>query len=420
MPKLYACIISPDPKRDRGALAAAAREFSYSIEMLEDGVVFDVSGLERLIGKPPLIAEKILEQLRTQNIPGSIAVAETVDTASLLARQKKGIEHVIHLPDSFQKLPLRDLEIEQDTLNVFHDLGFRRVEDLLAIPRDELIRRYGREFEKVVKTIEQQGERLLTPNVKENHVAWAYDLDFPVEDFEQLIFILNHGLDKIFAEVRHHGFSTEHLDITFRLQNKTGRDYEIKTSFPTLDKTFWLKLINLRISMDPPEAGIMAFRVTAYFTKPRPTQRGLYAVTRPESESLLLTVGKLKKLVGVDNVGVPVILNQRLARPFTLDADALPKGKEKIEVCEEHSVIAFSYFHPLVRAEVLVRDKRLIFIRTRLFAGHVREYSGVWRSNSKWWDRSWRTHEWDVEIENHGIYRLCKVDNDWFLAGEYD
>ena len=172
--------------------------------------------------------------------------------------------------------------------------------------------------------------------------------------------------------------------------------------------------------MDPPEAGIMAFRVTAYFTKPRPAQRGLYAVSRPEPESLLLTVGKLKKLVGEDNVGVPVILNQRLAQPFALDADALPKGKEKLEVHDDHSVIAFSYFHPPIPAEVLVRNKRLIFLRTRLFAGHVREYSGVWKSNSKWWDRSWKTQEWDVEVEDHGIYRLCKIDNDWFLAGEYD
>ena len=420
MSRLYACIISPEPQRDRDALMSVAREFSYSIEMIGDGVLFDVSGLERLIGKSRLIAEKILEQLRTQNIPGSIAVADTIETASLLARQKKGLEHVIHFPDSFRKLPLRDLDIEPDTLNVFHDLGLHRVQDLLAIPRDELIKRYGREFESVIRSIEQQGERLLTPNIKDNHVAWAYDLDFPVEDFEQLIFILNHGLDKIFAEIQHCGFSTEHLDIAFRLQNKTDRDYEIKTSFPTLDKTFWLKLINLRISMDPPEAGIMAFRVTAYFTKPRPAQRGLYAVTRPEPESLLLTVGKLKKLVGEDNVGVPVILNERLAQPFKLDAGQLPKGKEKIEVHQEKAVIAFSYFHPPIPAEVLVREKRLIFLRTRYFAGHVREYSGVWKSNSKWWDRSWKTQEWDVEIEGHGIYRLCKVDNDWFLAGEYD
>jgi hypothetical protein len=86
----------------------------------------------------------------------------------------------------------------------------------------------------------------------------------------------------------------------------------------------------------------------------------------------------------------------------------------------ETSVIAFNYFHPPIRAEVLVREGRLIFVKTQFFSGHVAEYSGVWKANSKWWDRSWKTQEWDVEIENKGIYRLCKVDKDWFLAGEYD
>ena len=64
MSRLYACIISPELKRDREALTAVTRAFSYSIEMLDDGVLFDVSGLEKLIGNPPMIAEKILEQLR--------------------------------------------------------------------------------------------------------------------------------------------------------------------------------------------------------------------------------------------------------------------------------------------------------------------------------------------------------------------
>jgi hypothetical protein len=85
-------------------------------------------------------------------------------------------------------------------------------------------------------------------------------------------------------------------------------------------------------------------------------------------------------------------------------------------------VIAFTVFSSAVRrAEVLVRDGRLVFIKTQYFRGHVKEYSGVWKANSKWWDKSWKTQEWDVEIENNGgIYRLCKVGKEWFLAGEYD
>src|SRR5688572_17945834 len=127
MSKLYACIIS-----HHGDLVSVARQFSYSIETLDDGILFDVSGLERLIGKPKKIAHKILAELKHAKIPGSLAVADTVETATLLARQKSDAEHSLRLPDAFPQLPLNGLEIEDDTLNVFNDLGLHRVEDLLA------------------------------------------------------------------------------------------------------------------------------------------------------------------------------------------------------------------------------------------------------------------------------------------------
>jgi hypothetical protein len=213
----------------------------------------------------------------------------------------------------------------------------------------------------------------------------------------------------------------------------------------------------------------------SHFTKPRPNQRGLYAVNRPEPESLLLTVGKLKKLVGQENVGIPVLLNQRVAEPFTIDVDTIPdvsgsnqvpssrlgriavrrsyaspsavplssaatpplRGMASEEVwrasparqasphCEaaepqDRSVIAFTWYRPSVQAEVLVREGRLVYIKTRHFAGHVIEYSGVWKGNAKWWDRPWRILEWDIEVENQGVYRLCKGGEEWFVMGEYD
>lgn len=475
MAKLYACIISPEAAKN--ALVAVAQEFAHAIEVIDDGVLFDVSGLERLMGKPDRVAQKILGEMQKLRVAGSVAVAETVDTAMLLARQRvQSASFSLSSPDMFEQLPLTDLNIERDTLNVFSELGLRHINDLLAVPHDELVSRYGREFRDVIDVLEQRGKSLITPNIKENHVAWSFELDNPVEDFEQLIFLLNHGLERLFAEVKYAGFSTEHLDIKLKLRNKTDKTYEIKTSFPTLERAFWLKLINLRGSLDPPEASIVGVDVTAHFTRPRPAQRGLYAVSRPEPESLLLTVGKLKKLVGEENVGVPVMLDQRLAEAFKLDADAMPDvttdkngvsprlsriavrrndpaappplalvtedggiaAKPLPPTTEKQSLsanraaeplrsvqrpggtIAFTYFRPSVRAEVLIRDARLVFIKTRLFAGHVINCSGVWKGNSKWWDQPWRTQEWDIEVENAGVYRLCKARDEWFLLGEYD
>jgi len=412
MSRLYACIISTDAKRDREVLLSIARRFSYNIEALEDGVLFDVSGLKRLVGAPQKISQKILGHLRKSDVSASVAVAETVETVTLLARQNSS--------DNFQQLPLESLEIDQGTLNVFSDLGITKIEELLRIPTNELINRYGQEFMDVIHIVRQNGRRFITPNVKQNNVSWACDLDFPVEDFEQLIFILNHGLDKLFGQVVHYGFSTEHLDISFKLRDKSEKGYEIKTSFPTLEKTFWLKLINLRVSLDPPQAGILSVSVVSHFTRPRPGQKGLYAVSRPEPESLLLTANKLKKLVGEENVGMPVLLDQRLPEAFALDADRLPTGKERVEIREDEPVIAFSYFNPPLPANVSVVNKCLASIRTQHVSGAVKRFSGVWRQNSRWWNRAWNTEEWDIELEEGGIYRLCKVSSHWFLVGEYD
>lgn len=452
MSRLYACIISPNVKEDAETLLYIARQFSYSIEVLDDGILFNVSGLERLVGNADKIAHKILGQLKTSAVSGNIAVAATTETAMLLARQRKGLNHTIASSAEFQKLPLGRLDIKNDAIGIFNDLGINSIEDLRQIPTDDLINRYGQQFREVLDVIEQNGRRFLKPNIKENKVAWEYNLDFPVEDFEQLIFVVNHGLDHLFEAVSHEGHSTEHLDITFKLcrspQVSKGvtsiteiKTYEIKTSFPTLEKKFWLKLINLRVSMDPPEAAIIVVSVVSHFTKPRPDQKSLYAASRPTPESLLLTANKLKKLVGEENVGIPVLLNQRLVEPFMLDADKLPEagigsGRGPHRSISEwdassdwvfdssntqpQGIIAFNYFRPPLHAEVLVRDSRLVFIRTRSFSGYVTEYSGVWKANSKWWKKLWKTQEWDIEVENNGVYRLCRINSEWFLTGEYD
>ncbi len=417
--KLYACIVSADIKQARRGLLAVAREFAYSIEMLDDGILFDVSGLERLIGGPDKIAENIFQQLQEYGLTSSVAVAETVESACLLARQNKG-RHTVNSPRSFAKLPLFQLPIEQDTLNVLGDLGIDKVEDLLEVPADELIGRYGKGFQKVLDVIEQKSTLQLTPNVKQDRVSWKWTLDSPVEDFQQLIFLLNRGLERLFAETAHRGHSTEHIDIGLELRNKTTRTYEIKTSFPTLERAFWQKLIHLRVSLEPPGSEIVSVRATTHFTKPRPSQRGLYAVSRPEPESLMLTVNKLKKMVGEDNVGRPAVLDRRLAEPFELAADLMPAGVEGDIAVPQEPSLAFTYYRPPRRAEVIYRDARLVFIRTKYFDGYVREYSGVWKGNSTWWDRSWKTQEWDVEVEGRGIYRLAKANKEWLLIGEYD
>jgi len=60
-------------------------------------------------------------------------------------------------------------------------------------------------------------------------------------------------------------------------------------------------------------------------------------------------------------------------------------------------------------------------VSTREFAGRIVAHGGVWRAGSKWWAAdSWETQEWDIEVENAGVYRLALANGEWFIVGEYD
>lgn len=400
-------------------LVAIAEQFAYHIEAIDGGVLFDVSGLENRIGSPTQIAESIAREMRERGVEGSLAVAANAGTAELYARSRNGITVVgtgEHRP-----LPLDAIGLDEDTLNVFHSLGFETTADLRAAPEDELIARYGLEFRRTLDLIDGRGAHILTPNLKERNVAWEYELDFPVDDFGQLIFIFGHGLGKVLEEAGAFGFSSEQIDISLRLENKTEAEYSIRLSFPAREKNFWLKLVNLRIGNDPPEAAIVSMRLVCHFARPRALERGLFAATRPEPESLLLTVDKIKKIVGAENIGVPVLVDQRLPEAFDLDHSKLPLGKEMAGQKERPPALALTYFHPPVAADIRTANGRLVYLSTRYFAGRVTEYGGAWLQSSGWWARGfWQQMEWDVEIDGRRIYRLARTMEGWFVTGGYD
>ena len=86
MPKLFVCITVDDVSAARHSLLAVAREFSFAIEVIEDGVVFDASGLERLVGSPERVARRVKDLLKANEVNGSIGIADTTDAAMLLSR----------------------------------------------------------------------------------------------------------------------------------------------------------------------------------------------------------------------------------------------------------------------------------------------------------------------------------------------
>jgi protein ImuB len=410
--KLYACVISSAPT---DLLKELADRFAYRIERLDDGILFGVEGLENLYGNAEKIAGLIEFSMQERGIAGNLALAAEAQAAIVQARTRKGTT----VGQSLEELPLVALDLETDKMLIFQSLGLNNIGDLKKIPVEDLIARYGQELMPILDLINDSRNYLLTPNFKENYVSWFHRSDFPVLDLEQLLVMLRHGLENVFVAVHRFGLKTEEIKIVFTLEDKSDKEYQIKVSFPTLDLKFWLKIIYLKLTGDLPPSGIMTLEILAVFVRPRSIQNGLFSASAPQPESLLLTVLKIKKLVGSENVGVPVLINQRLSNAFALDAGKMPENL--IVENGGQAVAGFAYFQPPLAAEVFVSNRTLVFLRTKKFQGKVKNYGGNWINSGQWWNEAeWRNEEWDVELDNGGIYRLARINKNWFILGEYD
>ncbi len=414
-PKLFACIIS---NSDEKILTYIAQQFSAKIELIESGILFDISGLENLMGDQTKTAKRIANVLNKRNIKGNLGVSKNPDTAVLFAKNIEGI--TTDTGNEIDYMPIASLAIEEDIQNVFENLGLESIHQLKEIPEIDLIARYGQDFREVIDLINQEGKRTLTPNIKEQFVTWKFELEFAVKELGRLVFIIASGINEILNETSRRSLSTEHITIKFALENGETKTYGVKISFPTLRKNFWRKIIDHRISQDLPEHSIREIELICHFVKSRSAQFGLYTAANPEPENLHLTVNKIKKLVGEENVGVPLILDSRLEKPFKLNSEIEPKGNENLSIKTAKPNIAFSYYNPPIPAFVWIENRKLMYLKTNQFEGKVKNHSGIWRANSHWWAGFWTTDEWDVEVEDTGVFRLSRKGREWFVSGEYD
>ncbi|MEZ5344190.1 MAG: hypothetical protein R2681_01425 [Pyrinomonadaceae bacterium] len=413
--KLFACIVSAAGKEE---LISVAKDFSAKIEIIDGGVLFDISGLENLIGDQNKIAKRISTSLYKKNINANLGISADAETAILFAGNLQGV--TTDTGHEIKQMFIETLGLDADIQNVFSAMGIESIEQLKNIPENDLIARYGQDFRSVIDLIGQQGRRTLVPNIKAQYVEWKFELEHSVKELERLVFIISSGVSEVLSETVQHSLSTEHMTIEFTFESQQTKSYEVKISFPTIQKNFWRKIIDHRISQDLPQEHITAVKLICHFTKPRSAQFGLYSAAKPEPESLHLTVNKVKKLVGDGNVGVPVLLDQRLQKPFLLDSGLEPSGIESNERADIKPQIIFNYFEPPIPAFVWVENRKLKYLKTKYFEGKVKEHGGIWRANSHWWAGFWSVEEWDVEVENHGVFRLSRKEREWFVTGEYD
>ncbi|HJP94196.1 MAG TPA: hypothetical protein VJ875_19715 [Pyrinomonadaceae bacterium] len=437
------------------------REFAYNfsptIEETRPGtVVIDVDGCELLFGSAYQLANEVTLRAARPRVQGglestvSVAIAANPDAAIHAATRLKGVTFVSpgeeltclgefpidHLDPSLVNV---EKEIADETLETLKLWGVRTFADFALLPVAGVSERLGQVGVKLQQLAAGKIERHLKIEQPAPVFSNSIQLDHPIAELEPLSFIFNPLLNQLCAALNAYALATNELCVEMQLEDRTVYQRRLTLPYPMRDHKVFLKLLLLDTEMHPPQAAVRSVSIACEPVKPRVLQNGLFVPLAPAPDKLELTLARLAKLVGEQNIGSPTLLDTHRPDAFnmkhftlTTDSDSRKrKKKSNRQSAIGRQCLGFRMFRPPLRALVQVEQGRPAQIsawgRQRSVYGKVVKLSGPWRTTGDWWrDNSWARDEWDVMVEQRSkqqsLYRIYReLDTEaWFVEGNYD
>jgi protein ImuB len=405
----------------KGDLRKLAFDFSPLVEQsTTDTVTFDVSGLDRLFGLPQDIAAAIRRRAGATDMHANLALAANPDAAIYAARGFAGISILPQGDEGkfLESLPLAMLAPSPELQETLERWGIRRFQDLATLPALGIAERLGPEGLRLRLLARGEVERKLVLLEEPLRFEDEFELEYPVELLEPLAFVLARLLGGLSTRLATRGLATNELRLALKLENRAVYERTLRLPVPSLDQRAFLKLLQLDLAAHPPSEPVLHVRLEVNPVKPRAAQSGLFIPGAPEPVNLELTLARIKKIVGPENVGSPELLDTYRPQAFHMAefgrkhaiAGGMPRLRTMLRV-----------FRPPRAARVEIEAGRPSFVMAQGVRGKVLELAGPWRTSGDWWTVDpWLRDEWDMALSDGALYRMYCEARGWFVEGNYD
>jgi protein ImuB len=462
---MFACIHSRSVSNDSAsgsALVELAFTFSPLVEQTHaDTVVFDVAGQDLLFGQVThahdagdvlsRLANAIAQRAR-QKVKANISIAPNPDVAIHAARSLPAMtiinagDELVHLgPLSIKQLDCSLAAVDPDkAADIYETLtlwGVRTFRDLAELPLAGVAERLGQAGVRLQRLAQGRTDRALNLVRPPIGFAQSLELEHAISELEPLSFILSRLLNQLCANLNEHALAANELRL--RLGSASVTERTITLPVPMRNPKTLLRLLLFEIEREPPQAPIVAVTISADPVEPRATQTGLFIPLAPEPEKLEITLARLAKLVGAENVGSPELLDTHRPDAFRVNKFRVIQRNRKQAKTNLRAalnadrtlaspVMGFRIFRPAWDAEVQTAggQPRRIVARvqsSRKLSGNIIRAAGPWRGSGDWWADVWARDEWDVAVIDAaaGGEVLCRIYRDmtnekWYVAGMYD
>ena len=319
-------------------------------------------------------------------------------------------------------LPLASTDPSGELAGVFANWGLRTLGDLTALPRDDIVRRFGAEGLALWQRAAGGDTRPLRPVVPPQTFFAALEFEEAIETLEPLLFILRRFLDRLTLELITSQHVAAEIELALSLEDDTRHARSFRLPEPTADPEILFRALHTHLESLHTAASIIAIDLRLTPTRPLVRQQGLFDTGLRDPHGFAETLARVVALVGSDRVGTPQLEDTH--RP---DAVALAPPAAVIPPLAPPAVhpllsTPLRRFRPPLPARLEFTAGRPTFLWTERMQGEISFRSVTWPSGGDWWqrDRAWSRLEWDIALAGGGLYRLLRIDGEWFIEGEYD
>jgi len=299
--------------RELESLAALCLRYSPVVGLELSGethcLVLDITGCIHLFGDESSLTRRLVVDFAERGCFAHVAVAGTVGAAWAISRFGHGTGSDRRL----RSLPVESLRISAKVASQLREFDLRTVGSLLAMPRDSLPSRFGKQLLKRLDEMFGRREEAIVPVRRPEPVSAEWATEEPICHPNAVLHVCSDLLSEVLDTVSARGEGVLRLRLTLQSEAAGATVIETGLSRPGDSRSHLLSLLQMKLEAEPISVWLMAIELTASVTAPMPVrQRWLFHRDESDDNS---EVSRL-----VDR------LSTRLGRDAVVHAGVLPEA----------------------------------------------------------------------------------------------
>ena len=383
--------------------------YSPFIENSAPGIcTLDLKG-KRIRNHQPWLRE-LLAQLRSIGLKAQAGIGGNPEIALQAAKIADPILEILQDCNLLQSLALESLAPSPFLLDILKNWGIRTLGALTRLPREEIGQRLGLEALSLWDRAAGRSTKMLQLVQPPETFEESIDFEQRLETLEPLLFILRRFLESLSLRIESVYLLIAELRLMLTLEDEEKIVRILQIPAPTRDVDTLFGIAAQYLETLQTTAPVTSFHLEVIPSRPAGHQFDLFQGGLKDPNRFFQTLARLAALVGNEKVGIPQRIDTHQPDSLQMLMPELGWSRKNVKKSGRPKTgPGLRRYRPGIAARVELNDGKPVLMQSSLVSGRIMEARGPWKLSGNWWDRTrWETKEWDIALDNGGLYRIAQ------------